>query len=246
MTVDERGHQAASALLDSTRNDLEAFAMLREITDHAGPRTDARRPLMTALAAAAVVVAIVAGWWVIRSAQTTTHAVSTTPVSTDTPAPQATPVVSAVYRYSAVAPAGWTYRAGSKPWAYGADQGAAGVQDAYRSPTSPATIFVTSQSLPPGMTQATWLTKFLPGSSAAMPSCFPATAAVWAQDRVLVDGHPGGMWGGQRGCSFTEVVVFAGDRVYDISAQPDPSKVNTDIFDNAVLTPFLASMRLTP
>jgi len=243
MTVDERGRQAASALLESTRHDLEAFRMLKEVTaTQARPHQSSSRGVIAALAAVATIIALAAGWLWFRSPQAT----STPPANSQSATPSGTPVVSSVHKYTAVAPVGWTFQSASKQWPVGADPSAAGIRDSFRSPSSPATIFVSSQALPQGMTQTQWLTNFLPGSGVARPSCFPATAALWDQNRVVVDGRTGGTWGGAEGCSFTEVVVFSGNRVYDISAQPDPAKVNTDIFDNAVLTPFLASMRLTP
>lgn len=243
MTVDERGRKAASALLDSTRHDLEAFRMLKEVTaTQSRSYGSSRRGVIGALAAVVAIIAVAAGWLLFHSPQAT----STPPANSHSTTPRGTPVVSSVHKYTAVVPVGWTFQAASKQWTVGADPSAAGVRDSFRSPSSPATILVSSQVLPRGMTQTQWLTNFLPGQGVARPTCFPATPALWNQSRVVVDGRTAGTWGGTEGCSFTEVVVFSGNRVYDISAQPDPAKVNTAIFDNGVLTPFLASMRLKP
>jgi hypothetical protein len=153
-------------------------------------------------------------------------------------------VVSRVHAYHAVGPAGWSLTLGSRPWAGDAGAHDQGVADVYRSPDSPAVLLVASQVLQRGTTREKWLTEYLPGPGVSRPECFPSSASTWSANPVTVDGRTGGEWGGDFGCSFTEVVVFSDTRAYVITGQPDPDRVNTDIFDQGVLQTFLSSLHL--
>jgi hypothetical protein len=173
-----------------------------------------------------------------------TQAPASTPaVSTSGSSTSVVPVTSHVHHYRALVPGGWTFTPATTAWTEKVERGP-GVDDVYTSPVSPATISVASQVLPPGRTTSQWLTAYLPGPGQAQrPECFPASPTSWDAEPVTVDGHAGGQWGGEYGCSFTEVVFFASGRVYVVTAVPDPSHVSTEIFDAGVLRAFLGSIR---
>jgi hypothetical protein len=164
------------------------------------------------------------------------------PIPTASPTPKLTgPHVSKVYGYSMSFPAGWRVIPATQPWPYGQDIAGAGRRDRYQSPGA-AVVFVSSQQLPRGMTDQQWLTQFLPKSGeVAEPQCFQPPAR-W--DPVTVDGHPGGIHGGDFACGFTEAVVIADHRAYVFTAQPNPAHWTGEIFDMGVLTPMLASVHL--
>ncbi len=153
------------------------------------------------------------------------------------------PFTSRVHGYDVTYPPGWRVLPATTAWSAGKDEGAPGVADQFSSPDG-GQINVWSQALPAGTSDARWITGYLPASGeVAMPACFPAPGA-W--EPVLVDGHRGGIFGGDYGCSFTAVVVIVDKRAYLIKAFPVAGHVTTAIFDRHVLDGFLGSLRLHP
>jgi hypothetical protein len=194
----------------------------------------------TVAIAVVVVLAVLPGWSVLGRtpapagpAPTPKHSTLALPQTHRSP----------LYGYQMSFPVGWTLVPGRKAWTFtGPDRGPTS-EDRYQSPGKPA-IFVSSQRLPAGMTDAQWLTDYLPAPndpSVAMPQCFPPRSPFTP---VVIDGHAGGIDGGDYGCSFTEAVVIANHVAYVFTAQPDPDHVNTAIFDMGVFGPMLASVQL--
>ena len=147
---------------------------------------------------------------------------------------------SALNKYTMSYPEGWTVVAGKKAWVSGQDPAAS--QDVFQSPEKRA-VTVVSQKLPAGWTTAKWYASFLPAKgTVAMPQCFPGPKE-WLP--VTVDGHSGGLLGGDFGCSFTEAIVLANGRAYVFNAVPDRNQANTDIFDQGLFNQILASVHLT-
>jgi len=194
----------------------------------------ARRRRRTSVYAAAVVVSVVGALGV--------HGLLTRDAA-PSPAdshPDRT-VVSALHAYSVHPPDGWSVSHGRTSWALGADPRADGVPDVYRSPTHQE-ILISSQPLPPGLTLAQWYTRYLP-KPGQRPECYGEPSG-WQQ--VTVDGAAGGLFGRAFWCNFTEVVVTAGGRVYDIRAVPDYTTFTDQVFDQPLLDEFLSTMRLRP
>ncbi len=193
-----------------------------------------RRRRRTGMAAAAVVVAVAGALG--------THGLVTryaAPDAADTH-PDRT-VVSTLHAYSAHLPDGWNVTRGGTPWALGADPRADGVPDVYRSPTHQE-ILVASQPMPAGLTLAQWYTRYLP-KPGQRPECYGDPTG-WQP--VTVDGVAGGLFGRAFWCNFTEVVVAAGGRVYDIRAVPDYITFTDQVFDQPLLNEFLSTVTLRP
>jgi hypothetical protein len=193
-----------------------------------------RRRRRTSMSVAAVIVA--------AAGVLGTHGLLTRlaePVPADTH-PERT-VVSSLHAYSVHLPDGWTVTRGRTGWALGSDPRADGVPDVYRSPTHQQ-ILVASQPMPAGMTLAQWYTRYLP-KPGQRPECYGDPSG-WQP--ATVDGVSGGLFGRAFWCNFTEVVVAAGGRVYDIRAVPDYTTFTDQVFDQPLLNDFLSTMRLRP
>ena len=193
-----------------------------------------RRRRRTGMAAAAVVVAVVG---VLGGQGLVTR--YTAPDGADNHTDRT--VVSTLHDYSVQPPDGWVVTRGGTAWALGADPRADGVPDVYRSSTHQE-ILVASQPLPAGLTLAQWYTRYLP-KPGQRPECYGDPAG-WQP--VTVDGVAGGLFGRAFWCNFTEVVVAAGGRVYDVRAVPDYVTFTDQVFDQPLLDEFLSTMRLRP
>jgi hypothetical protein len=124
------------------------------------------------------------------------------------PAPSFT---SVVHGYAVSYPDGWRVLAATRPWRDGLDEGVPGVADRFVSPGTEE-IDVWSQAVSRGRSDAQWIADYLPAAGdVAMPTCFPPPAR-WQP--VVVDGHAGGVFGGDYGCSFTAAIVIVDHRAY--------------------------------
>ena len=149
---------------------------------------------------------------------------------------------SAVNGYRMSFPGDWTVVAASKPSRPGRPSTDA-MTDKFLSPQTRA-VYVTSEALPAGWTDDQWVTTRF--RRLARARCLSASRRETSWVPVTVGGHPGGMLGGDFGCSFSKVLVFLDHRVYVFNAMPDPFHVNTDIFDQGLFAAMLASVELTP
>ena len=146
---------------------------------------------------------------------------------------------SKLFRYTIAYPSGWTAVSGTKPWTD--PEGAQPSVDVFQSPGK-ARFVAVSQPLPHGWSALRWEREVdQPGSLAR---CFPAPGK-WKT--VTVDGHQGGILGGDYGCFFTKAVVVANGRGYLFTGQASPTMdfSGPTIFDEALFDQMVASIHLT-
>jgi hypothetical protein len=173
------------------------------------------------------------------SASTTTPA--PTPIDTTTWKPFTSSRHGETMRY----PADWTATAATEPWPAGADGPVppSRMLDVFTAPGTDAPTFVVlSQPLPKGVTSAAWLANYESTNAAQFPpQCWPAPADM---EMVTVDAQQAWIHGDKGGCGFTEAVVFAGGRIYELSAYQNPSL--TAQFDRALFDAFLSTIQIDP
>lgn len=143
-------------------------------------------------------------------------------------------------------PADWTAKAATANWPYGTEAPAPPnpMLDAFTSGDG-AAFAVVSQAVPHGMTTNAWLQKYEDdGRAKYPPQCWPKPADM---ERTTVAGQPGWIHGNLAACGFTEAIVFAGGRVYELTAYPDPSMTSfTTVFDRPLFDAFLSTVTFEP
>ena len=157
-----------------------------------------------------------------------------------------TPFVSDRHGITVKFPPSWRVVAATQPWIWQeVDPGPSdAATDRALGPENQAFV-VASQRLPDGMTEEDWWTDYLSADTTGMPAgCFPATRAGYAQ--VDVAGRAGFRHGGQQACNFTEVVVIADGRAYQLTAYANVSVPSRGIFDPAVFDAWLSTIEFSP
>lgn len=236
----ERSGRSTSLLADT-----EALA---RVVDGAARVRRGRRTTAAAVACAVALIAIalsIPRWHTVATPSSpgpTPTSSPSSPSEQESGEPSLTHLYTSAFNgYSMRYPDGWTVKGGTKPWVHGQDSSDSA--DVFQSPGKPA-VSVVSQRIPKGWSAARWIEDFLPGAGeVAMPSCFPPPSE-WLP--VTVDGHDGGLLGGDFNCSFTEAIVIADGTAYVFNAMPDPNAVSTKIFDQGLFNELLGSVQLAP
>lgn len=145
---------------------------------------------------------------------------------------------------SAKFPPGWTMTAATVPWIWqpqdpGPPNGASDTAVA----SDRRALLISTQKIPAGMSEDAWWADYI-GQGGPIPFCFPATKAGY--EAVTVDGHPGYLHGNQNGCNFTEVIVLAGGRAYQLSAFVNLDVAVQGVFSRAVFDAWLSTVHLDP
>jgi hypothetical protein len=164
---------------------------------------------------------------------------SPTPIAT--PAPTSVAFKSARHGYRLDYPAGWTPTPATAPWPIGA--AAPGPPsdelDTFADPNGAQTFVVVSQSLG-SQTSDVWLADYEQSAPLMPPACWPTPPAM---ETATISGQVAWIHGGIAGCGFTEAVVFAGGRVYELtgySRQPEAT------FDRSTFDAIIATIILDP
>ena len=244
MTLDRRLRDEFDRSGHSTSLLVDTEALAR-VVDGAARVRRGRRTTAAAVACAVALVAIalsIPRWHTVATPSSPTPTPTSSPSEQESGEPSLTHLYTSAFNgYSMRYPDGWTVKAGTKPWVHGQDSSDSA--DVFQSPGKPA-VSVVSQRIPKGWSAARWIQDFLPGAGeVAMPSCFPPPSE-WLP--VTVDGHDGGLLGGDFNCSFTEAVVIVDGTAYVFNAMPDPNAVNTKIFDQGLFNELLGSVQLAP
>ena len=143
-------------------------------------------------------------------------------------------------------PADWSLKAATSAWAFGTDGDTADspTSDVATAPGAAELQFVvSSQALPPGMSEDGWFTNYLTGTESMPADCFPPRAE-W--EPVIIDGHPAGLHGGLAGCNFTEAVAIIAGRAYVFTGYPSSSAGAGLVFDRALFDAILATVTVDP
>ena len=164
-----------------------------------------------------------------------------TPIDTTTWAPFTSSRHGETMRY----PSDWIAAAATAPWLPGkpAPGPPNAILDAFTAPGANARAFVVvSQPLPKATTGAAWLATYeSTNASNFPPQCWPVPAEM---EKATVSGQPAWVHGGIAGCGFTEAIVFAGGRIYELSAYANPTL--TGQFDRALFDAFLSTIQIDP
>jgi hypothetical protein len=154
---------------------------------------------------------------------------------------------STLFDYQFTFPAGWRLTPAETPWVSDPSGGwpEDSSRDVYQSPGKPLFI-VTSQTLPPGMSDMQWLRSYIgdqavttPGSSGAN-ACWPP-AKNWHKQRLA--GQVAYLHGEGEYCGFTEAVTFVGGHAYVFSGL---AGVVPGVFSMERLREFMRSVTFLP
>jgi len=163
----------------------------------------------------------------------TTGAVAS--ASTDAVPVLARSYTSSRHGFSLKVPAAWTVTPATAAWPAGTDAASppSPMLDVFRDPSKPITLAVVSQPVAAGVTNAKWLSTYEQSAPAMPAECWPPVAQM---ETTTVDGHPAWIHGDSAKCVFTEAIVFAGGRVYEISAYVPPGSepISRPLFDALV------------
>lgn len=209
--------------------------------------------------AAAVAVVLVAGAWLLRPAGNAVGGPSATPSVSPATSPasgSASPSIratslpelnetftSARHGVSINYPAGWTVSPATRPWPAGvqAPQAPNAELDMLVDPRDATRTFVmVSQPLARDTTPTTWLAAFERSYPQMPAACWPAPDQM---EHGTVGGQPAWIHGGVIGCGFVEAIVFAGGRVYELTAY---GQVNGIPYDRALFDALLATVTFDP
>ena len=150
---------------------------------------------------------------------------------------------SAEHHFQISYPDGWHVKAATKPWKYGNwEPTQAGIADVLRAPDGSGWN-ITSQVMPARLSDQQWLQQYTAPNPGSPNACFPRYSGY---QRIVVDGHPGGVHGGVSPCNFTEAVVIAGNRAYQITASPALDFASSAVYNRALFNQILATVRLLP
>lgn len=176
---------------------------------------------------------------------------SVAPTVTPTPAPTTintstwSPFTSVRHGVTLRRPSDWTATAATAPWPPGTDapNPPNPVLDVLTSPLGNGTSFViVSQALPKGVTGDAWLATHEQIGGTQFPNgCWAAPAQM---ESITVGGQQGWIHGGLDQCGFTEAIVFAGGRLYELTGYTPPGFNST--FDRALFDTFLSTVQFDP
>ncbi|HTY72982.1 MAG TPA: hypothetical protein VMI11_11240 [Actinomycetes bacterium] len=239
MTIDRRLRDAYQRSALGVPAHVDPTALSRVVEEAARVRR-ARRAAMAAVAATLAVVALLLLTLPSHGhegAPPVTH-----PTVTSSSSASRTPLTqqftSPLFGYSIAYPSGWTVTSGMKAWTD--PEGDPPSVDVFQSPGK-ARFLVVSQPLPRGWSALRWERQVdEPGTLAR---CFPAPGR-WKT--VTVDGHQGGILGGDYGCFFTKAVVVANGRGYLFTGQAGPTMdfSGSTIFDRTLFDEMVDSISL--
>ena len=211
-----------------------------------------------ALAAIAAVIAIAIGGLILTKpsgsnvggpnpSPTASTSPSSTPRATPTPIDSSTwvPFTSSIHGITVSHPADWAVAPATVTWPRRTEAPPPpnAMLDAFTSPDGMAFVVV-SQAVPHGTTTESWLATYEREGAARYPAeCWPAPALM---ERVSVAGEVAWIHGEFDGCGFTEAIVFAGGRVYELTGYADPTMRTLGIFDRLLFDAFLSTVRFEP
>ncbi len=194
-----------------------------------------------ATVAAAIVIGLAGAVYLFTPRSNVGPAATPTPAApTNTPTPSIDTTgwvafTSSRHGFTISYPAAWTVAPATEPWPTGVGAEAPGPPspelDELKDPAGSVTSFVVvSQPLAGGRTPDAWLTNYEQSAPLMPQACWPAPAAM---ERITIGGQPGWIHGGIATCGFTEVVTFAGGRIYEFTAYFTPGRTPVDrgLFD---------------
>jgi hypothetical protein len=154
---------------------------------------------------------------------------------------------SSLLDYQLTYPPGWRLTPATAPWTLDPTGGwpADSSRDVYQSPGRPA-LKITSQELPPGMTDRAWLRSYVRGQvranggSSGSQTCWPA-ARHWLSDRMA--GRRYYLHGQNQYCAFTEAVTFVNGRAYVFTGF---AGTIPGVFSTGRLAAFLRTVQFLP
>jgi hypothetical protein len=205
-----------------------------------------------ALAAVAAVIAITAGALIVlpRSSSPTGGGQSTAP--SPSPGPARSPIATTWWDSPSVRslgasfriPPGWTVNPAPAPWEWQQSGGAALKLIASAIDPDRAALYIASQPMPADMTPSEWWASYLRADTGGMPAaCFPTSQGGYRT--MAVDGQTAYVHGGLAACSFTEAIVLAGGRAYQVTALANVDG-SSGVFDPALFEAFLSTVRFEP
>ena len=142
---------------------------------------------------------------------------------------------SRLLRYEMSYPAIWTLKAATRPWLFGKSGDESGpTVDEYHSP-GPQAILVSSQKLPPKMTDQAWRRSY--AGNGTPTACWPSLAQ-WPTTKIA--GHTAWLHGAGW-CNFIEAVTVVNGRAYVFTGSGGPKCCHR--FDQGEFESFLATVR---
>ena len=197
--------------------------------------------LVASLAAIAVVVAV--GLYVLKPGPNVGGPGPTlaSPSPGTTPAATGVAFTSAMHGYRFSYPAGWTATPATAPWPEGAEAPAppSDELDVFSDPTGAQTFVVVSQSL--GTTTSdVWLAAYEQSAPQMPAMCWPSPDQM---EHATISSQPAWIHGGVAPCGFTEAIVFAGGRVYELTGYV---RRTDQVFDRALFDAIVATIVLDP
>jgi hypothetical protein len=259
----EGAEQVPDRVIDAALDQIDHIPQRRTV--RVPWRTPSVNVFSTALGrAAAIVIAVVAiGGSIIflgsRNGIGGPPAATPTPAPTASPAPttapsaspgptpvaKATAFTSARHGIKLTVPAGWTIQPATAPWPPGTEGAPPPdpMLDMFTAPDG-SRFVVLSQKLPAGTSGAAWLATYETNGARSLPAaCWPAPAAM---TKATVNGQAAWIHGGVNPCGFTEAIVFAGGRIYELTGYPPVPFSSGLIFDKSAFDAFLASVTFDP
>jgi hypothetical protein len=141
-------------------------------------------------------------------------------------------------------PPGWTDSPAAPPWAWQGSPGTALELIAPAIDPERGALFIASQGMPAGMTPAKWWADYLRSDAGGGPAeCFPTSQSGYRT--TTVDGQTAYVHGGLAACSFTEAIVLADGRAYQVTAF-DNLDESPGVFDPELFAAFLSTIRFEP
>jgi len=233
--VEEGPTRAPERAVEAALSRIQTTAQERDLVPWRLPTMPRTARWVASLAAIAVVVAI--GLYALRSP-------STVAPPGPSPSPSLAPSVapdtsraftSTMHGYQLGYPATWAVTPATALWPVGAEAPSAPSDqlDVFIGPAAGQTFVVVSQPLG-STTSDAWLAAYEQSAPQMPPACWPAPSDM---EKTTISGQPAWVHGGIPSCGFTEAIVFAGGRVYEVTGYNQPNGVfNRALFDAIAAT----------
>jgi hypothetical protein len=145
---------------------------------------------------------------------------------------------SSRHGFSIKHPSNWVVTPATAPWLLGteAPQPPSAELDSFLGAAGSLQSFVVvSQPLATSVTSSAWLVAYEQSAPQMPAACWPPAAAM---EQSTIDGQPASIHGGLTNCGFTEAIVFAGGRAYELTAyfRPGGTPVDRALFDALLAT----------